>query len=173
MNFFIVGANFINKGAESMLFTCVGELKKRFPDCTVYYKSFDPSCNEKAYCFKFVFFNDTSQNIALDKIQMFKVVKEIAKSTIKSLLLRGNVPFEIFELKHVMDKIDCIIDVSGYCLTSKWGLAEHRDYYDNFELAEKYNIPIVLFPQSFGPFDYIGNKMFLDHSALPFRGRSG
>lgn len=32
----IVGANFENKGAQSMLFITVDELKKRIPDCEVF-----------------------------------------------------------------------------------------------------------------------------------------
>ena len=39
MKILIVGANFNNKGAQSMLFITMDELKKRFPDCEIFFGS--------------------------------------------------------------------------------------------------------------------------------------
>ena len=37
MKVLITGANFNNKGAQSMLFVTVDEIRKRIPDCEIYF----------------------------------------------------------------------------------------------------------------------------------------
>lgn len=54
-----------------------------------------------------------------------------------------------------------MIDISGYNIGDKWDLATHESYFNNIRLAIKFNIPIVLMPQSFGPFHYTKNKDYL------------
>ena len=46
----IVGANFNNKGAQSMLFITVDELKRRVPDSEIYYAGCDVF-DDKTYSF--------------------------------------------------------------------------------------------------------------------------
>ena len=48
----ITGANFINKGAQSMLFTVTKEIKNRYPDSEVYFACNREEYDEKNYSFK-------------------------------------------------------------------------------------------------------------------------
>ena len=42
-NILITGANFGNKGAQSMLFITVDELRKKYGDCKIWFSSYEIS----------------------------------------------------------------------------------------------------------------------------------
>lgn len=165
-NFMITGTNFLNKGAQSMLFTCTEELRSRFPDSKIYYKAAVGLGNIKLYDnYHFIpvyVCPESYDTIDYSIIKTWKILFRIAKSTILFLLNKGHRPLEVLELRKVIRSIDYYIDASGYCLTSKWGIEAHKDYYSNFTLAKKNNAKVFLMPQSFGPFSYSKNLAWLD-----------
>ncbi|MBQ6975158.1 MAG: polysaccharide pyruvyl transferase family protein, partial [Selenomonadaceae bacterium] len=59
-------------------------------------------------------------------------------------------------------KSDLIIDVSGFALISKWGVNTSYAYLNNLKIARVLKVPIILMPQSFGPFDFGENQNFMD-----------
>lgn len=61
----IVGANFVNKGAQSMLFITMDELRKRIPNVKIYFATFEENIDENQYKFDIVFYNPQSVQIAL------------------------------------------------------------------------------------------------------------
>lgn len=155
MDFLIVGANFLNKGAQSMLFICVDELKHRFPGCSVFFKTCESKKTSEKYAFNFVYYNQCSYKIYDNKGKINKdAIIGVTRSIAKKVLGRGNSIFEVLELSRVIPKIDCMIDISGYNLSSKWDKETHIEYFKNIQMAMEHNIPVYLFPQSFGPFNY-------------------
>lgn len=159
-NFLIVGANFNNKGAQSMLFITMDEIKKRFPDANIFFAS-----NEKRdlsnYNFRYIYTSDTSKNLALGKKVVFSFCKSVAKDVIKTILGKRWNTWMFLDFKKVMNDIDVIVDVSGFNLGKKWDAYTQEFYLDNIRLARKFNIPIYLMPQSFGPFDYSPADQYL------------
>lgn len=159
--FLIVGANFINKGAQSMLFITMDEIYKRFPDAEIFFGTFE-YIDESKYRFKTVFYNPLAVSIALDPSSLKSVLsKTRIKNTAKRLTGKGayTVPVNrLNELTDLIGDIEFIIDISGFGLGSKWGVIGSKIYLNNIRLARKYNKPIVLMPQSFGPFDYAEEK---------------
>ena len=61
----------------------------------------------------------------------------------------------------MIKEIDLIIDVSGFNIGKKWSVEIQESYLNNIRLAQKYDIPIIMMPQSFGNFDYPEDKKFL------------
>lgn len=156
----IVGANFNNKGAQSMLFITVDELKKRVPDSVIYYAGCDVF-DEKTYTFGELYYSDDARKIALDENATFLEAKCWVKDCVKFVIGRRNNLFRYNEVKDTIENIDLIIDVSGFNLGKKWSIEIQESYLNNIRLAKKYNIPIVMMPQSFGSFDYPKEKEFL------------
>ena len=159
-NFLITGANFGNKGAQSMLYTSTNELLKRFPGSTIYFASTE-NYDEETYTFRKLYFFGRNINISLGGLSGVKAfMKAAVKDAVKFIIGREN-----RELKHyrnfseVMRRITAIIDISGYSLGSKWGNNIPYGYINKIRLAKKYSIPIYLMPQSFGPFDYTPDVM--------------
>lgn len=155
--FLIVGANFANKGAQSMLFVTVDEISKRFPDSDIYFatceniKEFDT-----IYKFKKIYYNYRTKHIALGGISaIFNLIKSLFVDFIKFFLRTNDIHGHYFDVKRLIPQLDLIVDVSGYSLGDKWSKVIQEDYLDNIRLASKYKVPIVMMPQSFGPFNNI------------------
>ena len=159
-NILISGANFINKGAQAMLFVTVDEIKKRMPGSNIYFASMGDADME-GYAFHDVFASDDAKAIALDRNRITVRYIRFLKDFVKMLIGRKDNLFRSDELVKQMPSLDLIIDISGYNLGSKWSVQIQESYLDNLRLAKKYDIPIVLMPQSFGPFDYEADQFFL------------
>lgn len=156
----IVGANFENKGAQSMLFITVDEIKKRHPNSEVYYAGRD-IFDEKLYAFHEFYYSEDAKNIGLGNKRKLLQIKCFIKDLIKILVGKHNNLFRYNEVKNTIESINLIIDVSGFNLGRKWSIEIQESYLNNIRLAKKYNIPIIMMPQSFGSFDYPKDKEFL------------
>lgn len=66
---------------------------------------------------------------------------------------------EIFD---AISSSDLIIDVSGFALGSKWGAESSYSYLNGIAFARAISVPIILFPQSFGAFDFGDAQEILD-----------
>lgn len=157
----VVGANLGNKGAQSMLFITVDEMKKKFKDSEVYFAGAEPFDNEK-YAFRYVFFPPRARQIALrNTLPLFLIVQCVMKDCIKWLLGRRSNLWRFMDARRFIPQMDLIIDVSGFSLGDKWSTEVQESYLDNIRLAKKYNIPIYMMPQSFGSFNYNSRQMYL------------
>ena len=166
----ITGGEMFNKGAQSMTFSTVNEIKKRYDNKEVILLSsldYDRSDKDKEqYSFKILPFNLGMIFYLLGSwaklIWFFKVKKENKKRYGQSIL----------ELKQILEETEKIIDISGYALSSQWGLMSTITYLLNIALAKKYKIKMYLMPQSFGPFNYkrfksIINRMIRKYMRYP------
>ena len=158
----VVGANFVNKGAQSMLFTVTNEIKKRYSDCDVYFACNGEKYSENNYVFKRLLYTKLSQDLALGKhVNYINFSKIFIKNFAKFILGRSKDLFQIYDAKKIIPEINLIIDVSGYALADICNPSEHEYYLDNIRIAKKYDIPIILMPQSFGPFNYSEENSYI------------
>lgn len=144
-NIIITGGGLFNKGAQSMLFVTVDNLRKKFPEHRIYLLS--PMDNErpveekKQYAFDFMGWYP----VKFAKCQSNKFLRAIE-------LLRNGV--ELREAEVIYNNTDLMVDISGYALGSNWSYATCNDYLEHFEFAKAFGIPFYIMPQSFGPFDF-------------------
>ena len=133
----IIGANFINKGAQSMLFTTISAIRQSYPKARIVFghNKKTPVLNEN-FNFEEAYFNSNDINIS----------DEIAKPANNNKFAE--------KMLSMLKNIDCIIDISGFSLGKKWGINVAEKYLNNIKLAKIYGIPIILMPQSFGSFDF-------------------
>jgi len=161
MNFLITGANFNNKGAQSMLFITMDEIKKRSKDAEIWFATIE-DLDFQNYHFHTVYSNELAQRIALSEAASFLLqVKGQLKDCVKFVVGKRNNLWKTSNLKKLMPKIDVIIDVSGFALGKKWSAASQEKYLNNIRLAQKYHKPIYLMPQSFGGFHYPEETRYL------------
>ena len=154
INILITGAQLNNKGAESMLYITVDEMKKRFPNSTIYFAS---GCdyNGTNFAFEKLIMTPIGLRIAKGGVKgIFAAAEGTCKDAIKICLGKRNNIGHNFDVKKIIHKMDLMIDVSGFNLGNQWNKKTHQIYLDRIELAKKNNIPVYLMPQSFGPFDY-------------------
>ena len=144
----ITGANFGNKGAQSMLFTTVSEIRKRFPNAEIFFEHTDSeSIKSLGFNFDEIFFN-----------RGFIGVNNGVLITRKFRNSWGSVDDSI----KIFPTLDLIVDVSGFSLGSKWGISSPIYYTNIIRIAKQFEIPVILMPQSFGPFDFREHQTEID-----------
>lgn len=160
MNILITGAQFENKGAQSMLFNVVSELRDRYPNAIFYYVPLDffskdcfANCND--YRFHFVFDDVAVYDYPVKYGGLINVKRWAENTIVKTRIVKNRYP--VAYLSAIWDRIDVMIDISGYSLTSKFGLGSVNRMIRHIESAKKRNIKVILLPQSFGPFDFSEN----------------
>lgn len=149
----IVGGNFINKGAQSMLFCLVDFLKGKYPDEEIVVLDLFPSLSaaeKEKYSFTILNMHVRT----LFRIN-FPILKLWFKKSIKSDRER--------DILNAFKSARVIYDISGYGVSSHqqpliWTIATLLP----FRMARKHKVPCILLPQSLGPFRYTGwRKWFL------------
>lgn len=161
MNVLITGAQFHNKGAQSLLFTVMSELRRRYENVEIYYLPIDDCFQYEPDNYRFhLVFDDLAY---LDYIRqgkdVFRSLYRCGKELIKWILKHKTK--KILRLSQVWTIVDAVVDVSGYALTSKFELRGTYRYIRHINMAKKRGIPVILMPQSFGPFEYSDKKVNL------------
>jgi len=159
MKFLIVGANFTNKGAQSMLFVTVDKIKKAFPEASIFFGTRTYIENDN-YRFNTLYFSKATKMVALGEFKISWFLIRLLKDFIKFIFRKDDILLYYLHTKKIITSIDFIIDVSGFNIGKKWGKEIHEFYFDNIKLSRKFNIPIYLMPQSFGSFNYDNENRF-------------
>lgn len=136
-----------NKGAQSMTFTVVDELKKRFPEKNIYLLSnidFKRPENEKIK-YNFNILPEGGPRIKLRDIY------PVSKIFIKNKNFTNKV---VNRITTVLRNTAFAIDISGYNLSSQFSNIRNLKYFLRLKMMKKYNIETYIFPQSIGPFNY-------------------
>lgn len=147
----IVGANFNDKGAQAKLFIVIDELRKRFSDCEVYYAHNDEQLDGALYRFGKISFTKKAQSQVLKANPLTNITKMFRKKDDSSSGEK--------DVTELVSQMDLMIDVSGHVLTNESSMPEVEFYLKNIKIAKKYKIPMIIMPQSFGPFDFSLDEM--------------
>ena len=158
MNVLVTGAQFNNKGAQSLLFTVMSQLRNQYDDVEIYYLPIDDcfSYTPGIYKFNIVFDDKRYCDYFAQKENLLKNLIGYSKLYLKWILRHKKL--KIFKLTKVLNCIDVVVDVSGFSLSSKINRKGPFGYLRRIKMATKKNIPVILMPQSFGPFDYDDKK---------------
>lgn len=156
----IVGGNFINKGAESMTYISVDQLKRIYPHHEIVLLDYYPvlSTTEKEL------YNFRILNFGLPYI--FLLVRSAA-GILFSLKRLARGMFNLFHnrntekkvsltlIREVLSDTELMVDISGY------GLSSHNQPFIaslsclmNIKMAYLYKIPYIILPQTLGPFRF-------------------
>jgi len=148
----ITGGNFINKGAQSMLFCVVDSLKKEYPNSDIVMIDLFPSLTS----------NDKNK-YAFEIVNMhIRTVLRLGFPIVKLLVKPKPISNPEKEIMEHFKTADLVFDISGY------GVSSHNQhplwtYATLFpvKVAKKFNVPFVFLPQSIGPFNFKGWKKLI------------
>lgn len=158
----IIGGGFRNKGAMSMLLTMVSELRKRYDNCEIYFATGE-KIDTKLYKFHKIKYTHGTKQIAIGGMNTIKgYCYSVIADAVNFVLNKHTFKGHYFDLKKLMPQLDLVLDISGFGLGDKWGKVAHEEYYDSIILAKKYNVKMILMPQSFGPFYYNSDMQYLN-----------
>lgn len=148
------GAQFYNKGSELMLRTAVAELGQRLEDVTF---AVDPTVGPY----------EKRGELGLRQIvpprwwmgsRRFRY--GLAAQRMFGPLL-SKYPLEQMVDTYggiSLDRIDALVDVSGFAFTDQWGTAPIRDFARLAKTYKEKGKPVVMLPQGFGPFEEPGSQ---------------
>lgn len=154
MKIMITGAQFNNKGAQSLLFSVVDYLKRKDQEVKIYYLPLDDyrKYDQELYRFKIIY---GGMEAHYYENHAFARPFILAKTWLRKIVKKNAVSIsDVTKLHKVLPEMDAIIDVSGYQLTSKFPYTANRKFLYYIEEAKRHSKKIVLMPQSFGPFEY-------------------
>lgn len=166
VKFLLVGANFLNKGAEAMIITACEGLKEYFPESEFVLASSDYEYDKKKIEKSFLpleIVNIINQSTSKNKfIRIFKfgyrfliTLKDII--SIKLLNKYKNRQF-INNKFNAIYHSDIIIDISGISFTDYFSNFNTLSHMFDFLYAKILNKPYFCFPQAFGPPNKFINK---------------
>jgi colanic acid/amylovoran biosynthesis protein len=151
----IVGAELLNKGAQAMLFVSADELKKRFPN--------DVTIASFCFCLRRNTDIETKNNFMFDTdCFSLRTLAKFSKSIFnlyfftKDYFMKRADDENSQRTKDILENTRLVIDVSGYALSSQWGFWCSIGFLARIYFFHKLHIPIYIFPQSIGPFEYKG-----------------
>ncbi len=137
----VTGGELFNKGAQSMSFITISEMRLHFPNHEVLLIS------ERDY-----------RRAEEEKKQYgFRIIHDVFKSLLgygTYAKLKKIDKDIIDESKQILRNTDFLLDISGYALGSNWKLRSVLYYLSRIRIAKKHGIKVFLMPQSYGPFDY-------------------
>lgn len=138
----ITGGNLKNKGAQSMIFVTVDEMRKRFPGKEIVVIS-DPDATappEAVQEYDFLF---------RDSVCLYGWKYRLIQHRYGKL-------DRYRDAAKIRRETEMIVDISGYTFGSNWGWAANLLAAYRAKCARKLGVPIYYMPQSFGPFAWKG-----------------
>lgn len=136
-----------------MLYVLTDEIKKISQDYEVYFGCNGEQYDETRFVFHKVLYTLRTQRIALaSRKPVLQLAKYRLKDCVKYLVGRRNDLWKTGDLRELMPRIDLILDASGYELADHTRDSGLEYYLNSIRLAKHYGVPIILMPQSFGPF---------------------
>lgn len=155
----IMGGNFTNKGAEAMAYTSIYEIKTRFPTANVVmlYDRAREDKNHANYQFDAALDGEFVRRFTLNPWN-FKLWCEVIvlflKNCLKKVLGKKTKTVFVGNRRDLLEQAIAVVDISGYAVASSWPVQATMRYLNMIALCERYEVPLYLMPQSFGPFDY-------------------
>ena len=143
----LMGAELLNKGAQSMIFTVTNDLIKRYPEKQIVMLSpvdyNREGCDKDQYKFIIEKHPELTTLFSLSG-GLFKLASKLLKVDFT----------EVNSTNELLESTYMILDISGFALSSTSGVRRNLDYLLRIKVAKKFNVPMYVLPQSFGPFEY-------------------
>lgn len=138
-----------------MTYVTVSELRKRYHDCEICLFNFsDQNSMYSDLAFKVVNVNPEAWNVIIKN----EDIRTWIYLTGVMILRRINFFRQIKETKEIMKSCDAIFDISGYAISSQWGIRSTERKISEVIFFDSCHIPYFMMPQSFGPFNYTKKK---------------
>lgn len=136
-----------------MFLTLRQALKSIYDECEVigFANKYD---SPEQYTFSLMPYDDLTRFLLGSRLGRVPGLASIVTRVVASLKRSGKWDGKIPQMRNALQKADAIFDASGYTLGSGWPKRSGKVLLDTIKLAKLYKRPIILMPQSFGPFDW-------------------
>ncbi len=149
----ITGIQMRNKGSQAMFLSLYFALKAIHKDCEVIGFAFKTDSPEQ-YAFQLLPHDDYTRLVFKYGLQRVPLLTPILTRFAGLVRSTDKWNGKVAEMDRALREADVILDASGYTLGSGWSKQGGAQLLDTIKMARRYNKPVVLMPQSFGPFDW-------------------
>jgi len=146
----ISGGGFKNTGAQAMTLTLISEIRQRYPKMNIVMlmiEEYDANISAQKYDVELIPWNATVKSYVMNPLVKF-AYSFLKHSKVKQYRNYGK------RIKDILNNAIAWFDISGFGLSSQINPKQTYPYILNIMVAKRYNVPIWLLPQSFGPFNY-------------------
>lgn len=152
-NFVITGIQMRNKGSQAMFLSLYYGLKAIYKDCNVvgFANKYD---EPEQYAFSLLPYDYYTRMVFKYRLNSVPLLAPLATAAAAFWRKTDKWNGKVGEMDAALKNADAILDASGYTLGSGWGKGGGRLLLQTIRIAKRYNKPIILMPQSFGPFDW-------------------
>ncbi|MEZ5680505.1 MAG: polysaccharide pyruvyl transferase family protein [Erythrobacter sp.] len=151
--FVITGIQMRNKGSQAMFLSLYSGLKAIYKDCRVvgFANKYD---EPEQYAFSLLPYDYYTRLLFKYRLNSLPLLAPLATAFAGFWRKTDKWSGKVAEMDKTLREADAILDASGYTLGSGWGKGGGRLLLQTIRIAKRYNKPIILMPQSFGPFDW-------------------
>lgn len=142
----IVGGGVANKGAQSMTFQLIKEIRKHMPE-----KEIVLFCNSKKNNISEMNLKYNFKTVSFDAKDILYLCGGLKKAV---AMMVGEKRENIQEIEEILNNTCLAFDISGYSFSSEWPAMNSAKYLYRIQIMKKRKIPMIIMPQSFGPFNY-------------------
>ncbi len=138
----IKGVQFVNKGAELMLYAIRQELVERYDDVKIVLRHNRNSMYESRSKF------GSYQKLELDRFAF--VARLLGRGLRRKLMNQWGVVTDA--------DVDVVLDASGFAYGDQWGARKYKKLLRQMKIAKSFSQKYIFMPQAFGPFkrkDYL------------------
>jgi polysaccharide pyruvyl transferase WcaK-like protein len=133
----IKGVQFVNKGAELMLYAIREQLIAQFGDVKIVLRSNKNSPYSKRSIF------GAYQKLELDKFSFLASL--LSKKLRRQLMDKWGVVTDA--------DVDVVLDASGFAYGDQWGATKNKKLLKEIKRAKRFSQKFIFMPQAFGPFN--------------------
>ncbi|MWV27572.1 polysaccharide pyruvyl transferase family protein [Aurantiacibacter rhizosphaerae] len=151
--FIITGIQMRNKGSQAMFLSLYYGLKALYKDCqvTAFANKYD---DPEQYSFELLPYDDYTRLLYKYNLNNIPLVTPLLTALAGRSRKTDKWDGAISKMDKALREADAILDASGYTLGSGWGKGGGRMLLQTIRIAKAHKKPIILMPQSFGPFDW-------------------
>ena len=151
--FVVTGIQMRNKGSQAMFLSLYYGLNALYKDCSVtgFANKYD---DPGQYSFTLLPYDDYTRLMYKHRLNNVPLVAPLATFLAGRSRKTDKWDGKLAEMDKALKEADAVLDASGYTLGSGWGKGGGRMLLQTIEIAKRYDKPIILMPQSFGPFDW-------------------
>lgn len=139
----IKGVQFVNKGAELMLYAIRQELEERYDDVKIVLRHNRNSTYESRSKF------GSYQKLELDRFSF--VARFLGDGFRRKLMNKWGIVTDA--------DVDVVLDASGFAYGDQWGARKYKKLLRQMKVAKSFSQKYIFMPQAFGPFkreEYLG-----------------
>ena len=152
IDIYIIGGNFIGKGAEAMMLVTKQQIHKRIPNARFWIQPVNPENEEKYKEIGFNIVYTQKRNRLARRLLLLNDILFSFLNRRKKNIVSGD------KVINILRATDAVVDIAGFASSDQFGSNSGRGRWLYYLIANISRNKIIFLPQSWGPFNFKKNR---------------